>query len=95
MKVKCIKMWHSGWWLSNRFEKKYFWSKKKQVYKKGPKYGDTLTVTDEGYYQGHKYFLLKEWPEEGDGFLAEMFVPIEESYEKITFKEIKEKASIN
>jgi hypothetical protein len=88
MKVKCI---NSGGWIHQG--RKFLWFDLPDKRCSGPKMNDILTVS--GYYwsKGEKFYIIEEWSEDdSDGWISDMFVPVEENYEAVTYSAIKEKA---
>lgn len=83
MKVKCIK---PNWVPWGRYVRNLFGKRKWK--------DDIVTVVDEYWSQGKKYYYLMEWPEGGQ-YDSKGFIPLEENYQSISYKEIKEKASVN
>lgn len=84
MKVKCI---NEGWWVENR---RFLWRRFKRKVD-GPKFGDILTVIDDDWEEGIRYYQLKEWPtKKEDGWQADCFVPMENQFERVSFEHIKE-----
>jgi hypothetical protein len=96
MKVKCIGDASSSWLNKGKMVRKHWWSKKSYATMKGPKKDDILTVEKEFWCEGVKFYLFIEWPGIF-GYNSEFFVPLEESFEAVSFKEvIKEKqVSVN
>jgi len=85
MKVKCIAP--PNWVKKGEFVKKWFWGKKKEKNCKGPLYGDIVTVENEYYNDGIKFYCLVEWPAYG-GYDSKWFIPIEPEAESVTFEKI-------
>ncbi len=90
MKVRCIN--NLGWVETDR---KIIGIKLPDRNCDGPAYGDTLTVLNEYWEKGEKYYILLEWPCGKDGWAASGFKPIPEQYETVSFTVIKEKAGVN
>lgn len=42
----------------------------------GPKFGDFLTVSDQDFWDGEKYYSFEEWPEE-NYYNSKHFIPIQ------------------
>lgn len=88
MQVKCINK--KGWRYADIYEKKKWpWSKKKLKDADGPKYGDIVTVQEEYVADNEKYYVLAEWPNNGRGYIARAFAPIDEGYKEVTFSALK------
>lgn len=94
MKVFCIN--DDGWcqdvWkpvvTSYFFGLKIVTEQKQQtIASDGPEYGDICTVIGEVIEDGLKFYLLKEWPLDEEGYQSNQFVPIEA--EKIESKKEK------
>lgn len=86
MKVKCIakKPWvmipRKANWLGRRTPRPT----------KGPKDGDVVTMGNEYWYEGVKYYQLVEWPDElNSGYDSKWFVPLEQEFEKVEYETIK------
>lgn len=88
MKVRCIN--EKGW----EYTDKKWWQFWKQG-NYGPKFGDVVTVVDHEWVKGSLYYFLLECPDNADSYSASEFEPIEEQYDKVSFEQIKEKASVN
>jgi hypothetical protein len=85
MKVKCIN--ENGWVQDRRLL--FRWLGGKEI--DGPKNGDILTVIDEHWAEGMRYYRLKEWPtKKEEGWEADCFVPLETRFESVSYEEIKE-----
>lgn len=91
MKVKCISA--GAWQVYGVFTRKHWWSKKTPKPAKGPKKDDIVSVEDEHWHEGEKYYRLVEWPTPpGTGYDAACFKPIDEEqaqFEEVTFSEIQ------
>lgn len=92
MKLKCIV--NGSWLYADKWYKRFFWSPKKNLPAKGPNNGDVVTLKNECWHDGVKYYCLVEWPNTGS-YNSKYFVPIEEKYEEVKLSAIKEKASVN
>lgn len=92
MKVRCIA---KGTWKWTRRKKDWLGNRKTKIIN-GPKYGDVVTVENEYWFEGQKYYRLVEWPDEQDGgWEAKQFVPIEPKFEKVEFEKITEKEPVS
>lgn len=98
MQVKCTKENDNPWVFASKHSVRFFGFivGKKDVKATGPKKDEICTVVSKHYSEGLLFYVLREWPKNnGGGFDAAWFIPIEETFEAVTFKEIKEKASVN
>lgn len=95
MKVKCIA---NGEWFFVKKKRNWLGIEKKRP-TAGPKRGDIVTVKEEYWSSGEKYYRFIEWPDDNyAGFLAKSFVPIDdekEKFEEVKFEKIKEKNPIS
>lgn len=88
MKVTCIVYPDGMWPVGDQYEKKYWWSKKKQVLQRGPQKGDVVTVTKEYWSEGEKYYKLMEWPGK-NSYDSRGFAVIEKAdFEKVEYSSI-------
>jgi hypothetical protein len=86
MKVCCI-AGDGNWFSWFQILKVRLWKK----WVKGPVKDDIVTVVGEAWYEGEKYFRLKEWP--GEEYDSAEFEPIEteqSEYQEVTYTKIKE-----
>ena len=99
MKVKCIKKENSGMWDRMDAVKKFFFftRKAKRIWHKGPKYDDVVTIANEYWKEGQKWYELLEWPN-GCGYHSSYFLPVvtdeateENKMKEVTFTKIKER----
>lgn len=97
MKVRCTN--DKGWVFSDVFIKKWPWSKKKNKPWKGPKKGDIVTVVNEYWNDGEKWYRLMEWPVPNNGgYNSKHFTPIDEEqakFEEVTYSEIKKEVPVS
>jgi len=93
MKVKCINP--DNWLECDRTFLGLFRLPDKDC--EGPAYGDVVTVQRKYWHKGKLYYDLVEWPSksDNDGFDAEEFLPLDEFFEQVTFKQLKKPISVN
>lgn len=95
MKVICIGG-NGEWYNPAEYHKKFPWSKKRFVYRPGPKKDDILLVEETGTDEYGDFYVFAEWP--GRQFNAKCFKPLPEStteFKEVTFSEIKKEAPVS
>lgn len=95
MKVICIGG-DGTWYNPSEYRKTFPWSKKRWVYRPGPKKDDVLVVEGDGFDEHGKFYVFAEWPERK--FNAKCFKPLPEStaeFKEVTYSEIKKEAPVS
>lgn len=94
MKVICTN--GGNWYSLHGYIKKHWWSKKKNEPVNGPKKDEVLTVIEEDYDEGEKYYRFMEWPKRA--YLSKYFRPIDEEqaqFKEVTYSEIKKEVPVS